>query len=154
VQAIVGTYECKIDTKGRVLIPAALKKQLAAIDDGFVLKRSVYEKCIELWPMSEWSMMMSKLNELNRFDRKADRFIRRFMAGVKMIEIDDAGRLQMNKDLVEFAEISKEVVFSSKINLIEIWDKKLYEQIVNEDEVDFGDLAEEVMGSSMNNYGA
>lgn len=154
MQAIVGTYECKIDTKGRVLIPAALKKQLTAIDEGFVLKRSVYEKCIELWPIHEWNLMMSKLNELNRFDRKADRFIRRFMAGVKMTEIDDAGRLQMNKDLVEFAEISKEVVFSSKINLIEIWDKKLYEQIINEDEVDFGDLAEEVMGSSMNNYGA
>lgn len=154
MQAIVGTYECKIDTKGRVLVPAALKKQLTAISDGFVLKRSVYEKCIELWPMSEWNLMMSKLNELNRFDRKADRFIRRFMAGVKMVEIDDAGRLQMNKDLIEFAEISKEVVFSSKINLIEIWDKELYEQIVNEDEVDFGYLAEEVMGSSINNYGA
>ena len=153
MQPIVGTYECKIDTKGRVLIPAALKKQLISIGDGFILKRSVYEKCVELWPMSEWNKMLEKLNELNRFDRKADMFIRKFMAGVKIVDIDDAGRLQISKDLVEFANISKDVVFSSKINLIEIWDKDLYEKIVNDEEMDFGDLAEEVMGS-INNYGA
>ncbi|UUV22060.1 division/cell wall cluster transcriptional repressor MraZ [Flavobacterium sp. CBA20B-1] len=153
MQPIVGTYECKIDTKGRVLIPAALKKQLAAIGEGFVLKRSVYEKCVELWPMTEWNVMMEKLNELNRFDRKADMFVRKFMAGVKIVDIDDAGRLQMNKDLLEFANISKEVVFSSKINIIEIWDKDLYEKIVNDEDLDFGDLAEEVMGTRTN-YGA
>ncbi len=153
MQPIVGTYECKIDTKGRVLIPAALKKQLVPIGDGFVLKRSVYEKCVELWPMNEWNIMLEKLNGLNRFNRKADTFIRKFMAGVKIVEIDEAGRLQMSKDLVEFANISKDVVFSSKINLIEIWDKDLYEQIVNDDETDFGDLAEEVMGGT-DNYGA
>lgn len=153
MQPIVGTYECKIDTKGRVLVPAALKKQLVAVGDGFVLKRSVYEKCVELWPMNEWNEMMQQLNQLNRFDRKADAFIRKFMAGVKIIDIDDAGRLQISKDLIEFASISKDVVFSSKINLIEIWDKNLYEQIVNDDDTDFGDLAEEVMGG-IHNYGA
>jgi len=153
MQPIVGTYECKIDTKGRVLIPAALKKQLATLDEGFVLKRSIYEQCVELWPMSEWKIMMDKLNELNRFQRKADTFIRKFMAGVKIVDIDDAGRLQVSKDLVEYGKFSKEVVFSSKINLIEIWDKELYEQIINDDDIDFGDLAEEVMGG-INNYGA
>nr|WP_298000834.1 division/cell wall cluster transcriptional repressor MraZ [uncultured Flavobacterium sp.] len=153
MQPIVGTYECKIDTKGRVLIPAALKKQLTAVGEGFVLKRSVYEQCVELWPMNEWKLMMDKLNELNRFQRKADTFIRKFMAGVKVVDIDDAGRLQINKDLVEYAKLSKEVVFSSKINLIEIWDKDLYEQIINDEDIDFGDLAEEVMGG-INNYGA
>lgn len=153
MQPIVGTYECKIDTKGRVLIPAALKKQLTAVGEGFVLKRSVYEQCVELWPMNEWKLMMDKLNELNRFQRKADTFIRKFMAGVKVVDIDDAGRLQINKDLVEYAKLSKEVVFSSKINLIEIWNKDLYEQIINDEDIDFGDLAEEVMGG-INNYGA
>lgn len=69
------------------------------------------------------------------------------------MDIDDAGRLQINKDLVEYAKLSKEVVFSSKINLIEIWDKDLYEQIINDEDIDFGDLAEEVMGG-INNYGA
>lgn len=144
--SIVGTYECKIDTKGRVMIPASLKKQLPAMADGFVLKRSVFETCVELWPMAEWELMMIKINKLNRFVRKNDLFVRKFMAGVKTVEIDDAGRLLLSKDLIDFAKISKEVVFSSKVNVIEIWDKQLYEEILNDD-FDFGDLAEEVMGN-------
>lgn len=146
MSSIVGTYECKIDTKGRVLVPASLKKQLPAISDGFVLKRSVFETCVELWPMAEWELMMVKINRLNRFVRKNDLFVRKFMAGVKTVEIDDAGRLLLSKDLIDFAKISKEVVFSSKVNVIEIWDKQLYEDILNDD-LDFGDLAEEVMGN-------
>lgn len=144
---VVGTYECKIDTKGRVLVPTGLKKQLPDSDKTYVLKRSVFESCIELWPMSEWQLMLEKINQLNRFNKKNDLFVRKFMAGVKTIEIDEAGRFLIAKDLIDFAKISKEVVFSSKINVIEIWDKELYEQILSSDDIDFGDLAEEVMGN-------
>jgi len=143
--SIIGTYECKIDAKGRVLVPASLKKQLPAIADGFVLKRSVFEKCLELWPMAEWESMMLKMNKLNRFDKKADKFIRTFMAGVKMVDIDDAGRLLIAKDLLSFGNISKEIVMSSKVNIVEIWDKELYEATIAIDEEDFGNLAEDVM---------
>lgn len=128
------------------MIPASLKKQIPNISEGFVLKRSVFETCVELWPMAEWELMMVKINKLNRFVRKNDLFVRKFMAGVKTVEIDDAGRFLLSKDLIDFAKISKDVVFSSKVNVIEIWDKQLYEDILNDD-LDFGDLAEEVMGN-------
>ena len=145
--AIIGTYECKIDAKGRVLVPASLKKQLPGIVDGFVLKRSVFEHCLELWPMAEWEKMMSKIGKLNPFDKKNDAFIRRFMAGVKNVEIDDAGRLLIAKDLIDFAQISKDLVFSSKVNIMEIWDKKLYEATLEVDDFDFGELAQDVMSN-------
>ncbi|MEK6510362.1 division/cell wall cluster transcriptional repressor MraZ [Myroides odoratimimus] len=145
--AIIGTYECKIDAKGRVLVPASLKKQLTGIGDGFVLKRSVFESCLELWPMAEWDKMMSKIGKLNPFDKKNDAFIRRFMAGVKNVEIDDAGRLLIAKDLIDFAQISKDLVFSSKVNIMEIWDKKLYEATLEVDDFDFGELAQDVMSN-------
>jgi MraZ protein len=145
---IVGTYECKVDAKGRVLLPAPLKKQLApSLQNGFVLKRSVFQPCLELYPMAEWDLMMSKINKLNRFVKKNNDFIRRFTAGVKMVEIDALGRLLVPKDLVSFAKISKEIVFSSAVNIIEIWDKDLYEKSINGEDVDFADLAEEVMGN-------
>lgn len=145
--AIIGTYECKIDAKGRVLVPASLKKQLLGIADGFVLKRSVFESCLELWPMAEWNKMMDKIGKLNPFDKKNDAFIRRFMAGVKNVEIDDAGRLLVAKDLIDFAQISKDLVFSSKVNIMEIWDKKLYEATLEVDDFDFGELAQDVMSN-------
>jgi len=144
---IIGTYECKIDAKGRLMVPAPLKKQLPSLESGFVLKRSVFDKCVELWPKAEWDIMMLKINGLNRFNKKNNDFIRKFMAGVKMVEVDDTGRLLITKDLIDFAGISKDLVLTSKVNIIEIWDKDLYEQSISGDDVDFADLAEEVMGN-------
>jgi MraZ protein len=148
LNSIVGTYECKVDAKGRLLIPAPLKKQLSiALQDGFVLKRSVFQPCLELYPMNEWNLMMEKINKLNRFVKKNNDFIRRFTAGVKVVEIDALGRLLIPKDLVVFSQISKDVVLSSAVNIVEIWDKDLYEKAIDDSVIDFADLAEDVMGN-------
>lgn len=148
MNALIGTYECKVDAKGRLLLPAPLKKQLSAsLQDGFVLKRSVFQPCLELYPMAEWNLMMQKVNKLNRFVKKNDDFIRRFQAGVKVVDIDNLGRLLVPKDLTNFAQIAKDVVLSSAVNIIEIWDKDLYEKAIDDSVVDFADLAEDVMGN-------
>ena len=147
MKTLIGTYECKVDAKGRLMLPASLKKQLGSLEDGFVLKRSVFQPCLELFPMSEWNKMMLKINKLNRFVKKNDDFIRRFTAGVKMVEIDVAGRLLIPKDLVIFAQIDKDIVLNSAINIIEIWDKDKYENAIENATDDFADLAEEVMGN-------
>lgn len=97
--------------------------------------------------MSEWNRLMEKINKLNRFSKKHDDFIRRFMAGVKMVELDASGRLLIPKDLQGFANISKEVVLTSSISIIEVWDKESYEKAINETVDDFAILAEEVMGN-------
>lgn len=147
MNSLIGTYECKADAKGRLMLPAALKKQLAPVlQNGFVLKRAVFQQCLELYPMEEWGQLMQKMNKLNRFKKKNNDFIRRFTAGVKMVEVDSNGRLLIPKDLVVFANISKNIVVSSAINIVEIWDKDNYEQAIDDAAVDFADLAEEVMG--------
>ena len=148
LNTIIGTYECKVDAKGRLLLPAPLKKQLvASLQEGFVLKRSVFQPCLELYPMAEWTVLMNKVNKLNRFVKKNNDFIRRFTAGVKVVEIDNLGRLLIPKDLVVFASVSKDIVLSSAVNIIEIWDKDLYEKSIDDATVDFADLAEDVMGN-------
>ena len=145
---LIGTYECKADVKGRVMMPAALKKQLSPIMlDGFVVKRAVFQPCLEMYPMKEWDALMKKMGELNRFNRKNNDFIRRFTAGVKIVELDATGRLLIPKDLLSFAGINKELVISSAINIVEIWDKDKYEQAIDDAADDFADLAEEVMGN-------
>ncbi|TSE09976.1 MULTISPECIES: division/cell wall cluster transcriptional repressor MraZ [Aquimarina] len=144
---LIGTYECKADAKGRLMMPVAFKKQLSPVlQDGFVVKRAVFQSCLELYPMAEWNLLMQKLNKLNRFKKKNNDFIRRFTAGVKIVEIDSAGRLLIPKDLISFAGITKDLVLSSAVNIIEIWDKDQYEKAIDDVADDFGDLAEEVMG--------
>jgi MraZ protein len=151
LDTITGTYECKADAKGRLMLPTSLKKQFKSLEDGFVLKRSVFQPCLELYPMKEWNEMMMKVNKLNRFVKKNNDFIRRFTAGVKTVEIDAAGRLLIPKDLLVFSKIEKEIVLSSAINIVEIWDKDLYENAIENATDDFADLAEDVMGNLFEN---
>ena len=145
--SFIGTYDCKADVKGRVMIPVTLKNQLApVINKGFVIKRSVFQPCLELYPMEEWNLLMERMNKKNRFKKKNNDFIRRFSAGVKPVEVDATGRLLIPKNLIAVAGISKEVVLSSAINIIEIWDKDSYENVLDETADNFAALAEEVMG--------
>ena len=129
------------------MIPVTLKNQMAPVlNKGFVIKRSVFQPCLELYPMDEWNLLMQKMNKKNRFRKKNNDFIRRFSAGVKPVEIDATGRLLIPRNLMEIAGISKQVVLSSTINIIEIWDKDSYEKVLEETAVNFAELAEEVMG--------
>ena len=147
MHTLIGTYECKADAKGRLMLPVALKKQLiSSLAKGFVLKRAVFQPCLELYPLKEWEALMQKVNKLNRFKKKNNDFIRRFTAGVKAIELDVSGRLLIPKDLIGFAGIKKEIVVSSAVNIVEIWDKAQYEKAIDDAASDFASLAEDVMG--------
>ena len=145
---IIGTYECKADAKGRVMFPSALKKQLQDVMlEGFVIKRSVFNNCLEIHPMSEWNVVVEQVNKLNRFVKKNNDFIRSYMSGLKVVDVDSSGRFLIPRDLFLFANIDREIVLSSSVNMIEIWDKNQYEISVAETLQGFGDLAEEVMGN-------
>lgn len=143
----IGTYECKMDDKGRLKVPSFLIKQMEDFgDETFVIKRSVFQNCLEVYPIKHWDKLMIKINGLNRFQKKNADFIRVFTAGVKMVELDNAGRIQVSKDLIVFADLSKDVVVTSAGELFEIWDKENYEQVISTTEEDFAKLAEDVMG--------
>ena len=148
----IGTYECKADEKGRIMLPVSLKKQLSdKLKNGFVIKRAVFNSCLELYPLKEWDELMLRINKLNRFNKKNIDFIRRFTAGVRQIDIDISGRILIPKDLINHAKISKDIVVSSAVNILEIWDKGLYEEAIDDAKGDFGNLAEDVMGHKTDN---
>jgi len=148
---LIGTYNCKSDAKGRLAFPAVIKNQLEnSFSDGFVIKKSVFEPCLELFPMAEWNRVSHQIGTLNRFTRTNNSFIRRFNAGVKIVSIDANGRLLIPKDLLEFAGVQKEIVVSSTINILEIWSKHRYENSINNAVEDFAALAEKVMSITTN----
>lgn len=152
MKPLTESYECKVDAKGRLPLPVGLKRQWAAsLEDGFVLKRSVFEPCLEIYPIAEWNKVMEEISQLNRFVKKNKDFIRHFNAGVKQVDVDGNGRIQISKDLVVFAGIKKEVVLAPSVNIMELWDKERYEEALNIDEMDFAALAEEVMGGIKDN---
>ncbi|MFA6949551.1 MAG: division/cell wall cluster transcriptional repressor MraZ [Lentimicrobiaceae bacterium] len=144
---MIGVHECKVDNKGRIMVPTALKCQLEPnITEGFIIKRSIFQQCLEIYPRSEWDEAIKGINKLNRFVKKNNDFIRVFMAGVREVELDGTGRLLIPRELTAFAGINKDVVLASAVNIIEVWDKEKYELKITEDQENFSELAEEVMG--------
>jgi MraZ protein len=148
---LTGTYECKLDNKGRVLLPGKLKGDLlAGSDGGFYVKRSVFSRCLELWPKPEWDKKLEDINQLNRFVKKNAEFIRRFLAGVRFVEVDNMGRINLPNELITFANLTKSITLNGNINILEIWDTEAYEQSVDTTNFNFEALAEEVMGNQNN----
>jgi len=142
-------HDCSLDVKGRVLLPGTLKKQLMPVlDQGFVIKRSMFQPCLELYPRPVWDKQMKQISRLNRFIKKNNDFVRLFMAGVREVELDGSGRLQIPRDLVVFAELKSDIVISSLSEILEIWDKQKYEAHFSSSEaIDKEALAEDVMGN-------
>lgn len=151
VNHIIGVYVCKLDAKGRATVPAGLKRQLMAVSDGgFVIKRSIFSRCLELHTQQEWDKVSAQVGKLNRFVKKNADFVRMFHAGVKLVDMDAAGRILIPKDLLTYAGLEGNIVFSATTHGMEIWNQEDYERELNRDDLDFGALAEEVMGSQGN----
>lgn len=144
----LGEFECKLDAKNRMVLPAALKRQMPDVErEGLVINRG-FEKNLVIYTRQEWRNIMEKLERLNPFDRKNREFIRQFSRGASELSLDAAGRVLIPKSLSAYAGISAELVLSCQINKIEVWDKDAYEAQWEDDGQDFAALAEEVMGDS------
>ncbi|MGB0166299.1 MAG: division/cell wall cluster transcriptional repressor MraZ [Luteibaculum sp.] len=143
---LLGEYDCKLDAKGRLALPAALRKQLGELEkQGFVLNRDIFEGCLVLYPNEAWKQVSQQVSKLNRFVKKNAMFIRRFNNGATPVDSDSAGRINIPPRLMQYAALGKEVIVSGNGERIEIWDKSKYEALMNED-IDFASLSEEVMG--------
>lgn len=147
MSAFIGEHGCKMDAKGRIMLPAGLKKQLSPeANQTFVATRG-FDKYVSLYPLDEWKVLAARVNKLNPFVKKNQMFIRMFTSGANEVEIDAAGRVLLPKMLIEYAGLKADVVLSAFGNKIEVWDKVKYEEAINLESDDFADLAEEVMGN-------
>lgn len=147
----IGEYEATLDAKGRFLLPAGFKKQMPeGVALSFVLNRG-FEKCLSLYTTEGWEPLFSKLSILNDFDPKVRQFKRYFLNGATYVDMDTAGRILLPKNLMEYAELKKDIVLVSAIGKIEIWDKNKYHQFFDTFSPEtFSDLAQEVMSRDQN----
>lgn len=144
--SLIGEFDCKVDTKGRFMFPVNLKKQLeASFDKGFVINRNLHQKCLVLYPITEWEKLNKKLSKLNRLIKANDVFVRKFTGGATACDADNTGRILIPKALNEYADIKADIKVLGSNNVIEIWDKKLYDEFLNQD-INIEKLAEDVLG--------
>lgn len=144
---LLGEYECKIDAKGRIMVPASLKKQVPPeAEERFVINRG-FEKCLVLYPMNEWRDISEEINKLNLYVKKNRDFVRYFQRGATELHLDGNNRLLLPKNLLGYADISKTIVLFAYSNRIEVWDKEIYINLLTDEPEDFSTLAEDVMGN-------
>ena len=146
-----GEYDCKLDSKGRFRLPAALLKQLEATGKHLVVNRGI-EKCLVLYTKADWDAQVAELEKLNQYVEKNRRFIRFFMRGSTETSPDSADRLLIPKRLKEHANIDKEIILFAYMNKIEIWAKEAYDNMLGDEPEDFSSLAEDVMGNIDNEW--
>jgi len=143
----IGEFDCKLDLKGRLMLPSGLRKQLSPeANQSFVVNRG-FEQCLVLYPKNDWDRISAEVNQLNQYVKKNREFIRYFYRGATELSLDSAGRILLPKRLQTYGEIEKEVVLFGYSDRIEIWDKDKYENLLTDEPEDFANLAEEVMGN-------
>ncbi|MAS52765.1 MAG: division/cell wall cluster transcriptional repressor MraZ [Flavobacteriales bacterium] len=143
---LIGEYECKIDAKGRLLVPSGLRKQFSSEAEGELFVKRGIENCLELYQKHDWEFVSEKVSSLNQFVKKNRAFARKFISGATQLELDSVGRINLPKNLLEYAGVKKELILFAYGNKIEIWDKAAYDAELDMSDNDFAGLAEEVMG--------
>lgn len=125
----IGEYVCKIDAKGRVVLPAAFKRKMAGEEaPSFVVKKDMYESCLEMFTMHEWDQQNKMLlRNINPYDPEHRQLTRDFRAGAVEVELDAANRFLLPSRLLRSASIEKEVVLVGHVCKIELWSPELYE---------------------------
>ena len=145
----IGEYYCKLDAKGRLLLPSSFKEQLGdALSEGFVLRPGLFETCLDVYGKDDWRKLQDKLGKLNPFKKENLMMMRRINAGARVVMMDASGRLQIPKDLVEKCGMVKEVVITSLPDRMQIWAKeKMDESNAQMTDEEFSQLLEDRLGN-------
>ncbi|MBX7203804.1 MAG: division/cell wall cluster transcriptional repressor MraZ [Bacteroidia bacterium] len=143
----LGEFECKLDAKGRIILPSVLRKQLPQEAAERLVVNRGFEKCLVIYPKNEWDLITAELAKQNSYNARTREFIRYFTRGATELVMDNAGRILVPKPLQEYAALKTEIILSSQLNKIEIWSKESYDRLLSNEPEDFARLAEEVMGN-------
>jgi len=147
----IGDYPCKVDVKGRIILPMAFKKQMPqAAQDHFVVRKDIFENCLVLYALDDWNSQLEKIRKrINPYNREHNMFLRNFFKGTAELTLDNNNRMLIPKRLLDLIGAERDVVLAGQDGRIEIWAASVYDTIGMAAD-DFADLAEKLLGGSTN----
>lgn len=140
-----GEYDCKLDAKGRLALPAKVRAALPDVANQELVLRRGFESCLILYPMIEYKKIINRVRSLSEFNEEYRKFQRSFFRGNAEVELDSAGRINIQKRMLEYADLTKEVVLVGLGNRVEIWSPDLYEENLINDAAEYSKLAEKYL---------
>lgn len=139
-----------MDVKGRIILPAAFKKQMPAdAQDRFVVRKDIFEKCLVLYSIEDWNIQLESIRKkINPYNREHNKFLRNFFKGTAEMSLDNNNRLLIPKRFLDLIEADRDIVLAGQDGRIEIWPSDVYNKIDMPAD-DFADLAEKLMGGNL-----
>jgi MraZ protein len=152
--SFIGDFTCKLDDKGRVLVPSAYIRQMAgAVQERFVIKKDIFDECLLLFPIDEWERQSRILRKnTNPYSREHNTFLRGFFKGIAELVLDANNRVLIPRRLLDEIGADREIIMTGQLGRIEIWTKTAYDKIGGNDE-SFAALTEKIMGNINNDHG-
>ena len=135
-------YLCKLDAKGRLVLPARIKSQLPSDGNEELVIRRGFEPCLIIYPVVEFKKVFSKISSLNEFQQENRTLQRNFLSGVVTVELDGTGRFLIPKQLLSYAQVDKEAMLVGTGSKVELWNPSIYEKHLIKDPSELSKLAE------------
>ena len=145
----LGEYTCKIDTKGRMVLPAGILRQMDETRSRTIYLNRGFEKCLVIYPSETWESIAEELEKLNIYNTRSRSFIRYMMRGLSHVELDKTNRIRLNERLLEYAGIKKDLIVVGHLSRIELWDPEEYDKVLSNEPAEFAKITEEVMAGKI-----
>ena len=138
-------YECKLDAKGRLVLPAKIKTNLPEVSTSDLVLRKGFESNLILYPMLEYKKLHHKISALSEFNPEQRKLKRIFFRSIAQVEMDSAGRILIPKTMLAHSKIEKETLLIGMGNYIEIWNPDEFENSLGADGNEYSDLAQKYL---------
>lgn len=138
-------YECKLDAKGRLVLPAKIKANLPEVSSHELVLRKGFEPNLIVYPMLEYKKIHSKISSLSEFNAEQRRLKRNFFRSIATVELDNSGRFLIPKNMLSHASLEKEAVVVGLGNTIEIWNPEVYDEYLIKDSEEYSELAQKFL---------
>ena len=144
-----GRYQVKLDAKGRLSLPAALKEIFS--DSTFVLTNSQFQggRCLDVYLDDEWSSLEEKIAKMSPLKKEVQAFQRFYIAGGQAVQGDSQGRLLVPRGLREYAQLQDHVILVGMGNKFELWNLESWQQIFDNLADNFEDTLGAIAGLEM-----
>lgn len=124
-----GRFECKVDAKGRIVLPSGLLKQFPESQRRqFVVNVGLYKPCLELYSLEAWNQFMDRIRGLNQHDPEVEVFIDMVLGDASTLDLDTANRINIPKSLATKASLNADAILMPGLNTYKIWSPDVYEQ--------------------------
>jgi len=138
-------YECKLDTKGRLVLPSKFKANLPEVSTTELVIRKGFESSLILYPMLEYKKIHARINALNEFDEEQRKLKRNFFRSIAEVGLDSAGRILLPKAMLAHAKLEKDAILIGMGNYIEMWNPEVFEEQQIEDSSEYANLAQKYL---------